>query len=94
MIPRDDVLAMAVEAELQAEQWSPRFVHRLECFANKAAAYDNVTLSALADKVVISNATGNESLFLASIQELIGAIRARNTHDATDTPSVPVLRPR
>lgn len=32
-------------------------------------------LQALADKVVISNATGNESLFLAAVKELLAAVR-------------------
>lgn len=76
MIPIADILAMARGAGIGI---GAKTLGKFEQFANACAAYDNADLSALADKVVISNATGNETLFLGSVQELIAAIRKRNS---------------
>jgi hypothetical protein len=39
-------------------------------------------LQVLADKVVITNATGNEKLFLAAVRELLAGVRALATTPA------------
>lgn len=76
MIPTTDVLAMAREAGIGI---GAKTLDKFEDFASKCAAYDNAELSAKADKVMISNATGNHALFMDAVQELIAAIRGRNT---------------
>lgn len=80
MIPRADILAMAQETTgAHIVDFFNMNADELEIFANKCAAYDNAMLSALADKVVIANATGNEDIFLAAIKELVAGIRSRES---------------
>lgn len=85
MIPRADILAMAQETIGKApiNEVIMDF-DQLEVFANKCAAYDNAMLSALADKVVIANATGNEDIFLTAIKELVAGIRSRENAAPSD----------
>lgn len=85
MIPRADALSMAQETTGKAPISEVIMdFDQLEVFANKCAAYDNAMLSALADKVVIANATGNEDIFLAAIKELVVGIRSRENTAPSD----------